>query len=155
MAYRRRAMLCTAIVMVNMPAWARAGEPVRADCRPYVTSTSRIAFIDDEHRRWYVRYWAGTCDGLSFFSCTSGKPYWNDAVSKILEAGPADQRDQLLNKACKLGQLIGFEWAKDNSIRCIHTSDADKFLAIWEGKGDAFQRLDRIEARAKAMLKCR
>lgn len=149
------AVALASAVSVLSPAAARAQDPVRPDCRAHVTPTSRLAFTDSTHRRWYDRYWAGKCDGLSFFSCSSGKPHWNDAVEQILKVSPPERSDDMLAKACKLGQLIGFEWARDNSVRCIHTSDADKFMAIWNGKGAVSERLDRIEARARTMLRCR
>lgn len=132
-----------------------AQEPIRPDCLAYVAPTARLKFNDETHRRWYHRAWAGVCEGLSFFSCTSGKPHWNDAIGQILKEGSPERKVELLGKSCKLAHLIGYEWAKDNSIRCIHTSDGDKFLAIWKTKADVFERLNRIEALAKSMLRCR
>lgn len=153
----RRALGITLVAgsLIFLAPGALAADPVRADCLAHIPATARLKFNDETHRRWYHRFWAGSCDGLSWFGCSSGRPHMNDAIRQILEAAPPQQRAELLAKGCKVGHLIGYEWAKDNSIRCIHTSDADKFLTIWNTKAEVAARLDRIEARAHAMLRCR
>ena len=95
--------LSLASVAVCAPVMAHAQEPVRSDCLAHVTPTARLTFTDDTHRRWYHRYWAGICDGLSFFSCNSGKPHWNEAVTQILREAAPERSNELLAKACKIG----------------------------------------------------
>jgi len=128
---------------------ARAGEFVRADCRAVVKPTDGLRFDTDEHLRWYKRFWTGTCDHLTF--CFPGSPNWNDIVGKLLvKGGPAEQ-PALLPKACRLGQLIGLEWAKDKDVQKISTKDLKVFNAILEAAGDPLKGVEAVDAKARAL----
>jgi hypothetical protein len=147
-----------ATVGIGAPLGATAQEAIRQDCLAHVAPISRLTFSHDKHRRWYRRYWNGKCDGLStsFFSdaCSENEPGWNHAVGEILRQAPPARAGELLAKACKLGELIGYEWAKDNNVRCIHTmgsSSLSSLNSILREGGDIFARLERIEAKAKSM----
>lgn len=48
-------------------------------------------------------------------------------------AATPQQKQRVLQLACKQGELIGYEWAKDNDKRCVQTErsqDAAKNLEI-------------------------
>ena len=64
----------------------------------------------------------------------------------------------LIAKACKLGELIGYEWAKDNNVRCIHTTGNNghnltvlRDIVKNKKAGDILKRLDAAETKAKSM----
>jgi len=128
---------------------AQAGEFVRFDCRAMIKPTDAVRFDTDEHLRWYKRFWTGTCDHLPF--CFSGSPNWNDIVGKLLVKGGASEQPALLPKACRLGQLIGLEWAKDKGVQKISTKDLRQFNAMLEAAGDPLKGVEAVEARARAM----
>jgi hypothetical protein len=59
-----------------------------------------------------------------------------------------------MTKACRVGHLIGFEWAKDNNVRCIHTSDLPGMMSMLQ-TGNMLERLNRLESVTHAKLRCR
>ena len=127
----------------------QAGEFVRFDCRAMIKPTDAVRFDTDEHLRWYKRFWTGTCDHLPF--CFSGSPNWNDIVGKLLVKGGASEQPTLLPQACRLGQLIGLEWAKDKGVQKISTKDLRQFNAMLEAAGDPLKGVEAVETRARAM----
>jgi hypothetical protein len=137
------------VAVLGIASAAQAGEFVRADCRTAVKPTDAIRFDTDEHLRWYKRFWTGTCDHLSF--CFSGSPNWNDIVGKLLVKGGAGEQPALLPKACRLGQLIGLEWAKDKDIQRISTKDLKVFNSMLEAAGDPLKGVEAVDAKARAM----
>jgi hypothetical protein len=158
MSWTVRFISATAAAAVLMPLSVFGQEAIRQDCLAHVAPVSRLAFSHDKHRQWYRRYWNGRCEGLSTSflgdACSESEPGWNQAVTDILRQGQPQRAAELLAKACKLGELIGYEWAKDNNVRCIHTMGSNSLSslnAILKERGDILQRLDRIEARAKSM----
>lgn len=138
-----------AVLVLSAAPVAQANEFVRADCRLMVKPTDAIRFDTDEHERWYKRFWTGTCDHLPF--CFSGSPNWNDIVGKLLAKGGAAEQPVLLPKACRLGQLIGLEWAKDKNIQKISTKDLKVFNAMLEAAGDPLKGVEAVESKARAM----
>ena len=149
MALRRVGAAIAAVVALGAGPAAQAGEFVRADCRTAVRSTDALRFDTDEHLRWYKRFWTGTCDHLSF--CFAGSPNWNDIVGKLLAKGGAAEQPALLPKACRLGQLIGLEWAKDKDVQKISTKDLKRFKTMLEAAGDPLKGVEAVEAKARAM----
>jgi hypothetical protein len=139
----------SAVALLGIAPVAQAGEFVRADCRAMVKPTDAIRFDTDEHLRWYKRFWTGTCDHLSF--CFPGSPNWNDIVGKLLVKGGPIEQPALLPKACRLGQLIGLEWAKDKDIQKISTKDLKVFNSMLEAAGDPLKGVEAVEAKARAM----
>ncbi|CAN5231292.1 hypothetical protein BH10PSE4_BH10PSE4_29490 [soil metagenome] len=126
---------------------------MRADCRTVVRPTDALRFDTDEHLRWYKRFWTGGCDHLAL--CFSGSPNWNDIVGKLLvKGGPAEQ-PILLPKACRLGQLIGLEWAKDRGVQKITTHDLKTFNAMLEAAGDPLKGVEAVDAKARALVTAR
>ena len=126
-----------------------AAEFVRDDCRSLVQPSSVLRYDSAEHARWYKRFWTGTCDDLKF--CFSGSPNWNDIVGKLLAKGGPGEQPALLPKACRLGQLIGLEWAKDKDIQKISTKDLKVFNSMLEAAGDPLKGVEAVDAKARAM----
>jgi hypothetical protein len=134
-------------------------EPSRSNilpqCRAYLPAEAQLRFAHDKHRRWYRRFWTGSCDGLSTFDfCHSGSPNWREVIERIRRQVPAGEQSTTISKACNVGHLIGFEWAKDNNVRCIHTSDLPGMMRMLES-GNMLERLNRLEAQARGKLGCR
>ena len=149
LALKSVAAAVAAMVVLGTGSAVQAGEFVRADCRALVRPTDAIRFDTDEHLRWYKRFWTGTCDHLSF--CFPGSPNWNDIVGKLLTKGGAGEQSALLPKACRLGQLIGLEWAKDKGVQKISTKDLKVFNGMLEAAGDPLKGVEAVDAKARAM----
>ncbi len=139
---------------------ASAQEPMRKECIGAVAPVARLGFDHDVHRLWYRRFWTGKCDGLTMLpppfgnGCTESAPGWNEITGQMLAQAPAGREAEVAAKVCKLGELVGYEWAKDNDKRCIHTTGANSLgslTPILREKGDVLARLDRVEAKAKGM----
>ena len=129
---------------------ANAQEFVRNDCRAMVQSTQSLKFEDPKHALWYKRFWTGSCADLSM--CMPGSPNWNDIVGKLLVKGGPAERAALLPKACRLGQMIGMEWARDRRIKRIKTADLKTFNAMLEASGDALRGVEQVELKARSMI---
>ena len=110
-----------------------------------------LSFDDAKHRLWYARFWTGKCTGLSFFSCFSGEPYWNETMRRLLAKAPAERRGALAARLLDLGRKIGHEWAKENDIRRISTDHIRAWHARLE-KSDSDAALAAIEAEAARLL---
>lgn len=152
-----RVFLC-AFAMVVTTGGGVCAQVIRTDCQAHVASAARLSFAHEKHRLWYQRFWNGKCEGLSqsFLGdgCSESEPGWNQVVSTVVQQGPAERRSELLARVCKLGELIGYEWAKDNNVRCIHTMGSNSLSTLkglLTAGGDVFDRLSRVEARAKSM----
>ncbi len=141
--------MVAAVALLTAAPVARASEFVRLDCRAVVKPTDALRFDTDEHLRWYKRFWTGACDNLTF--CFPGSPNWNDLVGKLLIKGGPSEQPVLLPKVCRLGQLIGLEWAKDKDVQKITTKDLKQFNAMLEAAGDPLKGVDTVEARARAL----
>lgn len=112
---------------------------------------------DAKHARWYRHFWDAKCTGLGIFSgCVSGYPW--EKLSDELSAG-AD-RDLLRAQLWSAGRYIGFEWARDNSIRRIDTAKAtswgNKLRSLAENDAPTADRYAAIElmcSEAEALMK--
>ncbi|WP_419317562.1 hypothetical protein ACN2C7_13910 [Caulobacter sp. ErkDOM-E] len=139
-----------ALAMLLVAGEAGAQEFVRHDCRTTVQATGRLQFENDLHARWYKRFWTGACQDLSL--CLPGSPNWNDVVDKLLTRGGPSQQPVLLPKACRLGQLIGMEWARDRRIKRIKTGDLKVFNTMLEASGDPLRGVDQVERKARTLI---
>jgi len=148
-ALRQALAAIAATIALGSGFAAQAEEFVRVDCRAAVRPTDALRFDTDEHLRWYKRFWTGTCDHLNF--CFSGSPNWNDIVGKLLVKGGAAEQPLLLPRACRLGQLIGLEWAKSKDIQKISTKDLKRFKSMLEAAGDPLKGVEAVETKARAM----
>jgi len=142
-------------IAVCMSAPVAAEEPVRRDCLPHIRPTSELRFDDDMHRHWWRRFWTGSCTGLPMFQCFPGRPSWNDAITKLLAKVANEERPALLAQACALGETIGFEWAKDNSIRCIDTARVSEWGTQLDASAHPLETVHQLEVQAKSKLNCR
>lgn len=143
-------ILGIALAMAFVASGASGQEFVRHDCRTTVQATSKLQFENDLHARWYKRFWTGSCQDLSL--CMAGSPNWNDIVGKLLSKGGPSEQPVLLPKACRLGQLIGMEWARDRRIKRIKTGDLKVFSTMLEASGDALRGVDQVELKARTMI---
>lgn len=139
-----------AVALFGIAPVAHAGEFVRADCLSVVKPTDALRFDTDAHHRWYKRFWTGTCDHLP--GCFSGSPNWNTIVGKLLAKSEPAEQPALLPKACRLGQLVGLEWAKAKDIQKISTKDLKVFNTMLEAAGDPLKGVETVDAKARAML---
>lgn len=152
------AFVTMACAMTGIASAAGADDSIRPDCHPHVVSIERLSFAHAKHRLWYQRYWSGKCVGLSFLGdgCTESEPGWNEVITVLLPHAPSTRANELLATACKLGELVGYEWAKDNNVRCIHTngqSSIRTLIEILRENRDVFDRLRRADAKAKSMCR--
>ena len=126
----------------------------RVEAMPMTHPLKGLRFDHNDHRLWYQRFWTGSCKGLSFFQCFPGKPFWCETLGKALDRvslTPLERRS-LAVRMVALGRLIGHEWARDNDIRKIDTSDIKTWYRDLEKPGNLASALDRIEAAARAKL---
>jgi hypothetical protein len=150
MAGRRFGVVLLILLALGSAGAAHAQDYVRADCRAqFELETSR--FDTPLHQRWYRRFWTGDCDNLPM--CLAGSPNWNDIVGKLLTRGGPTERAALLPKACRLGQLIGLEWARDKKSRRIDTADLHAFKKQLEASGDALRGIEGVETSARAKMR--
>lgn len=128
---------------------AQAQDYVRADCRALLDPAAP-RFESALHQLWYRRFWTGDCDHLPM--CFPGSPNWNSIVGKLLIRGGSSEQAALLPKACRLGQTIGLEWARDKKVRRIDTGDLHVFKGQLEASGDALRGVEKVEASVRAKL---
>ena len=134
-----------------MSTAAMAQEVMGPVCSGSAPSTASLTFDDSDHRRWHRRFWTGNCAGLGLF-CSAGSPNWNDQADQLISrAAPAD-RSAIRIRVCRLGQRIGHEWAKDNSIRRINTRDLTEFYGILKDATDISLALGVVEGRTDRAL---
>jgi hypothetical protein len=121
-------------------------------CNGLISASSSLSFDDDgAHQRWYRRFWAGQCSGL--FWCTPGTPNWNAGIANLIRKHALKERPQLIRRLCVLGRRMGFEWAKDNSIRTIHTADLEVWIPELDGAAEIEPALQKLERLVAARLK--
>jgi hypothetical protein len=142
------------IAIILQPQAAHSG--ILPQCRAYLPAERNLPFAHDKHRKWYSRFWTGSCAGLSAFDfCKPGSPNWHEVMQRVSREVPPAEQKAAIQKACRLGHLIGFEWAKDNNVRCIHTSDFPSLFGLLQTRASMQERLTRLEAVARAKLGCR
>jgi hypothetical protein len=144
-----RAVLLALTLGLGLVGEVQAQDYVRTDCRAQLDPAT-LRFDTALHQRWYRRFWTGDCDHLPF--CFPGSPNWNDIVGKLLTRGGPAEQAVLLPKACRLGQMIGLEWARDKKVRRIDTGDLHAFKSQLEASGDALRGVERVEASARAKM---
>jgi hypothetical protein len=143
-----RAVVALAALLSMSGAAQAQAITVRADCARFVPQN--VSFDDRTHLLWYNRFWTGDCAGL--FGCLRGEPNWDSWINILLAQTSADRRPALLERACRIGHMIGLEWAKDNGIRKIDTRAVRGFGEALKAAGDPFAKLAAVDARARAML---
>ena len=112
-----------------------------------------LSFDDALHERWYVRFWTGECRGFRMFEfCSESGPNWRDSITDTLAQLPVDIRQETLVEMWALGKSIGFEWAKRNNIRTIHSSDLERWVNMLNSADAPLIALTTICQEAKARL---
>ncbi len=76
-------------------------------------------FFNDE-KQWLQKFYEGS------FAVKG----WNDYSREILRAVPGDGKAEIKTMLANLGEKIGREWSKDNSVRKIDTP----MLKQWGGR---------------------
>lgn len=142
----------TALGLTMVAASAQAQEFVRPDCRAFVQPSASLAFDTPEHRNWYRRFWTGDCHSLPALRCMPGAPNWNDTVTKLVKKGRPDQAAAVTAHACRLGQAIGHEWARDKPVRRINTNDLRAYFAALDSAPDVTTGMARVDLRVKTAL---
>ena len=140
--------LALAAATLLAAASARAQPYVRPDCRPLIAAdtlgeTSLTA-------RWYRRFWTGDCGDLR--GCMKGLPNWNEVVGRLVARSPEPERARVLEKACRLGPLIGLEWTRPSRVRRIDTGDLRRFNKTLDRSPDVMQGLAAVEAQLRAKI---
>lgn len=143
-----------------------SANPIPADCANHISSfdadiyRERTEFDRKRQKGWYYRWWTGKCDRVPFpdyWTCVrDDKKSWTVIAADLVgQARGADKRE-ILQSICRLGEIIGLEWAMDNNVRCIHTND---LTALWAILNDATKpplvRIKASHAAAQAKLGCR
>ena len=125
----------------------------RTDCADRAAPNAGMSYEDEEHRLWYeVRFWTGQCEGEIWLTCWSG-PSWYDVMDKVIAQGSAADRPQICQRLFALGRRMGHEWARDNAIRSIHTSDLDQWKDQLLETDDPLRAIGELEALVDARLK--
>jgi hypothetical protein len=141
-----------ATVLSLCAASAQAQEFVRSECVGVVQVSARMTFDSAEHRNWYRRFWTGDCKSLPALRCMPGSPNWNDVITKLVKKGRADQAPAITTAACRMGETIGHEWAREKAVRRIDTADLKAFLVTLDTAPDVTTGLSRVELRVKTAL---
>ncbi|HEY1750158.1 MAG TPA: hypothetical protein VGG29_02785 [Caulobacteraceae bacterium] len=133
-----------------MAALAQPSQVYQA-CSGVATPMGALRFDNAEHRAWYVRFWTGDCAGTHSF-CLPGSPDWMTTVTYVAQHAAPAQRAALINRTCRLGQVIGMEWARDSHIKRISLKDLRAFSDILRRTPDVNTALNDIAAKVAALL---
>jgi hypothetical protein len=139
----------SSVLFLVMPTSISANE--RLPCADVISPESQLAFENKEHRLWYRTFWDGKCQGLSFFKCFSGNS-WNKAIVDIESSYKGNNHQFLRSKLCKLGHAVGYEWSRDNSVRCISTKDLKDYRKTLKSESGIFDRLSLVESQVNKKL---
>jgi len=128
--------------------------PVPAGCKDFISPIGRLSYESETHRNWYVSWWDGKCEGLPSWPFCQSKPYWNTVVEPVLEANPGADRKSLLRELCRLGELIGYEFARDNTWRCIDRDDLSAWVTRFSSTdGNIIQKIADVRSEAERKIK--
>ncbi len=128
--------------------------PIPAGCKDFISPVGRLSYENEAHRNWYVTWWDGQCEGLPSWPFCQSKPYWSTVVEPVLEANPDVDRKPLLRELCKLGELLGYEFARDNTWRCIDRDDLSAWVDMFSSRdGNIFQKIASVKSGAEAKIK--
>ena len=123
-------------------------------CRHFISPVEELKYENELHKRWYISWWDGKCEGLPSWPFCQSKPYWETIVEPVLQQYPDADRKTLLKELCVLGQIIGHEFARDNDLRCIDRDD----LSTWADKMSSsrekvFQTIAEVRSEAEAKVR--
>ena len=123
-------------------------------CKPFISPVSRLNYESELHRRWYVSWWDGKCDGLPPWPFCQSRPYWETIAEPVLKQYPDADRKTLLKELCTLGQIVGHEFARDNNLRCIDRDDLSAWAArINSSRDNIFRTIAEVRSEAEAKIR--
>jgi hypothetical protein len=141
----------TLFLMMPTSITANEGLP----CTNIISSESQLTFENKEHRLWYRTFWDGKCQGFSLFKCFSGNS-WNKAIVDIESSYKGNNNQFLRSELCKLGHTVGYEWSRDNNVRCISTNDLKNYRKILKSESDIFDRLNLVKNQVdRKLINCK
>ncbi len=153
-----------------------AADPINPQCKghigEFIKSKTYVekGFNHKRQKGWYYRWWSGRCDKVPYpdrWTCTTSKGAVREGAAdqdkawrKMVERFAAEDgnKAEIAKAMCKLGELIGLEWARDNDVRCIHTSDLKGLWVALENqdKGTRLQRIADVRDEALEIIqRCR
>jgi len=91
---------------------------------------------NQEEKQWLKKFYEGTFLAKG----------WNGRSKELLSGIPADQEGAVRSDLEKLGDKIGREWSKDNSIRKIDTSAKKK------GSASLIREIKAVETEVEQRL---
>ncbi len=124
-----------------------------ADCAERADPTANRTYDNEEHRLWYeARFWGGACRGKIWLTCWSG-PSWYEVMNDVLSQTQETDRPEMCQRLYRLGERMGYEWARDNDIRTIHTADLEAWQSVLLGSDDPMRAISETEALVDDRLK--
>lgn len=54
-------------------------------CKHLVPPVNGLNYENELHRRWYISWWDGKCDGLSPWPLCQSRPYWETIAEPVLK----------------------------------------------------------------------
>jgi hypothetical protein len=130
---------------------ASAQDFMPAACAVLFAQDSPDHFDNAAHRAWYRRFWNGSCAGVTDF-CAGGQPNWGTEISALVDRAAPDQRQAVSAQACRLGRKVGLEWARDNAVRKINTTELSALLRTLHAPGQPQTLLAIVEQRVTNLL---
>ncbi len=123
-------------------------------CKHFISPVGKLNYENELHKRWYISWWDGKCEGLPSWPFCQSRPYWETIVEPVLQRYRDADRRPLLKELCILGQVIGHEFARDNNLRCIDRDD----LSAWADKlssnsENLLQTIAEVRSEAEAKVK--
>ena len=123
-------------------------------CKHFISPVGKLNYENELHKRWYISWWDGKCDGLSSWPLCQSRPYLETIAEPVLKQYPDADRKALFKKLCALGQVIGHEFARDNDLRCIDRDDLSAWADKLSSSGEnVFQTIAEVRSEAEAKVK--
>lgn len=153
-------LLLLAVTIALQASTDAFSSPISKHCKNYIKAFDKEKYDDARrHKGWYFMWWTGDCSQVPYpdwWTCTSESYAWNRYVDLMISEAKLEQKEGVASQTCKIGRLMGLEWAKDNNIRCIHTHDLGKLEKILtDNNRPAADRLQEVKGRISDLLKTR
>jgi hypothetical protein len=133
------------------PMLGRAQIQVFGPCAQVDRPIASLSFDNAQHRAWYLRFWTGSCAGVRGF-CLSGSPNWNATVAYVTAHAQPAEREALVVKTCRLGEKIGFEWARDRKVHRITIHDLADLGELLRRSHDMDVAVDRASQKVAVLM---
>ncbi len=114
---------------------------------PKGSTMSKLSQLTDEEKSWFLKFQ----NGIPFFDG------WKDISKNILSSFPEEKKEKIKEHLKILGDKIGIEWAKDNSIRKIDTDMLRQWgkklnKAVDKGFRQVAETISRVENEVDEIL---